>query len=83
VEHIEVVSASSDEALILEVAAGAPLLAITRTTTDGQDEPIEFSHDLFRGDRTRIVVRTPGKGSVTRSPRGQGQVIELRAQAAP
>ena len=42
VERIEVVSASSDEALILDVAAGSPLLSITRTTTDGQDEPIEF-----------------------------------------
>jgi hypothetical protein len=28
-------------------------------------------------------VRTPGKGSVTRASRGRGQVIELRAQAAP
>jgi len=83
VERIEVVSASPDEAMILDVAAGAPLLSITRTTTDGQDEPIELSHDLFRGDRTRIVVRTPGKGSVTRASRGRGQVIELRAQAAP
>ena len=64
------------------VAMGGQVV-ITRTTTDGQDEPIELSHDLFRGDRTRIVVRTPGKGSVTRASRGRGQVIELRAQAAP
>jgi hypothetical protein len=35
--------------------------------------PIGFSHDLFRGDRTRIVVRTPGKGSVTRASRGRGK----------
>ena len=83
VERIEVVSASSDEAMILEVPPGAPLLSITRTTTDTGDEPIEFSHDLFRGDRTRIVVRTPGHGGVTRASRGRGQVIELRAQAAP
>src|SRR5580700_9338197 len=83
VERIEVVSASSDEAMILDVPPGAPLLSVTRTTTDMQDEPIEFSHDLFRGDRTRIVVRTPGKGTVTRASRGRGQVIELRAQAAP
>src|SRR5260370_33384902 len=69
--------------MILGVAAGAPLLSITRTTTDMQDEPIEFSHDLFRGDRTRIVVRTPGKGTVTRASRGRGDVIELRAQAVP
>jgi len=83
VERIEVVSASPDEAMILDVTAGAPLLAISRTTTDTRDEPFEFSHDLFRGDRTRIVVRTPGHGGLTRTSRGRGQVIELRAQAAP
>jgi GntR family transcriptional regulator len=83
VERIEVVSASPGEAMILDVPDGAPLLSVTRTTVDSNDEPIEFSHDLFRGDRTRIVVRTPGHGGVTGASRGRGQVIELRAQAAP
>jgi GntR family transcriptional regulator len=82
-ERIEVVTASPDEAMILGVQPGAPLLSITRTTSDARGEPFEFSHDLFRGDRTRIVVRTPGHGGVTRASRGRGQVIELRAQAAP
>ena len=58
VEHIEVVSAGEDEASILGLAPGAPLLAITRTTTDGDGLVFEFSHDLFRGDRTTITVRT-------------------------
>ena len=49
-ERIEVVAASPDEAMVLDVAAGAPLLSITRTTTDTDDEPIEFSHDLFRAE---------------------------------
>jgi GntR family transcriptional regulator len=80
-ERIEVVAASPDEAMVLDVATGAPLLSITRTTTDSEDEPFEFSHDLFRADRTRIVVRTPGHGGVTRSARGRGRVIELRSQA--
>jgi len=80
-ERIEVVAASPDEAMVLDVAVGAPLLSITRTTTDTEDEPIEFSHDLFRADRTRIVVRTPGQGGVARTPRGRGRVIELRSQA--
>ncbi len=34
VERIEVVAASQDEALVLDVPVGSPLLAITRTTTD-------------------------------------------------
>jgi GntR family transcriptional regulator len=67
-ERIEVVLASSDEAAILDIEPGAPLMAITRTTTDADGEPIEFSRDLFRADRTRIVVRTDGSsGSWTGS----------------
>ena len=81
VERIEVVAASPDEAMVLDVVAGAPLLSITRTTTDTEDEPIEYSHDLFRADRTRIVVRTPGHGGVARSARARGRLIELRSQA--
>ena len=78
VERIEVVSASQDEALLLDVLPGSPLIAITRTTTDGHGEPFEFSHDLFRGDRIRIVVRTPGEGGMTRAEPAGGRVIELR-----
>jgi GntR family transcriptional regulator len=80
-ERIEVVAASPDEAKVLDIAAGAPLLSITRTTTDTDGEPIEFSHDLFRADRTRIVVRTPGHGGVAAPSRARGRVIELRSQA--
>jgi GntR family transcriptional regulator len=83
VERIEVVTASPDEAMILEIPAGSPLLSITRTTVDEGDEPYEFAHDLFRGDRTRIVVRIPGHGGVARAARGRGQVIEMRGQALP
>jgi GntR family transcriptional regulator len=80
VERIEVVLATADEAAILEVEPGAPLMAITRTATDADGEPIEFSRDLFRADRTRIVVRTEG-GSARAVP-GRARVVELRAQAA-
>jgi GntR family transcriptional regulator len=54
-------------------------MAITRTTTDTDGEPIEFSRDLFRADRTRIVVRTEGG---TRVVPGRAQVVELRAQGS-
>jgi hypothetical protein len=36
----------------------------------------EFSHDLFRADRTTITVRTPA--SRTRGSGGQGRVVQLR-----
>lgn len=57
-EHVEIVAAGSDEARILGIDQGAPLLSITRTTVDVRGRKIEYSHDLFRGDRTRITVRT-------------------------
>ena len=38
-------------------ARGAPLLAIARTAWDADGRAFERSHDLFRADRARIVVR--------------------------
>jgi GntR family transcriptional regulator len=58
VERIEVVIAGVDEASILDVATGAPLLSITRTARDPHGVAFEHSHDLFRADRTTITVRT-------------------------
>jgi GntR family transcriptional regulator len=82
-ERIEVAAATADEAAILDIEPGAPLMAITRTTTDADGEPIEFSRDLFRADRTRIVVRTEGAWADTsRAVPGRPRVVELRTQAA-
>ena len=61
-EVIEVVNATDDEAALLAVDVGAPLVSITRTTFDASGTPFEFSHDLFRSDRMRITMRTPGRG---------------------
>ena len=36
---------------------GAPLLAVARTAWDADGRAFERSHDLFRADRARIVVR--------------------------
>ncbi len=58
VEHLEVVEASSDEAALLGVHVRAPLLAITRTSSTSAGVPFEFSHDLFRADRTCVTFRT-------------------------
>jgi len=76
VEHIEVVSAGEDEGSILAVDPGAALLSITRTTQDGDGRVFEFSHDLFRADRTTITVRTPA--SRTRGGGRSGRVVQLR-----
>jgi GntR family transcriptional regulator len=83
VERIEVVAAGEDEASILALDEGAPLLSITRTTHDAEGAPFEFSHDLFRADRTLITVRTPGRSGMAKSPRARGRIVELRGQALP
>jgi GntR family transcriptional regulator len=79
-EHIEVVGAGDDEASILGTDAGAPLLSITRTTKDTDGVVFEYSHDLFRADRTIISVRTPATPHDTR---GSGRVVALRPRVKP
>lgn len=56
-ERIEVVAAGTAEARLLGVPRGAALVAIARTAWDEDGVAFERSHDLFRGDRVRIVVR--------------------------
>jgi len=80
VEHIEVVSAGGDEATILGVEPGAALLSITRTTRDVEGGLFEFSHDLFRADRTVITVRTPASTRSRGSSSG-GRVVQMRPRS--
>src|SRR5215216_4646472 len=56
-ERIEVVAAGGAEAKLLGLRRGAPLLAVARTAWDADGRAFERSHDLFRADRARIVVR--------------------------
>lgn len=59
-ETIDVAAATARQAAILGVDEGAPLFEIWRITFDASDSPIEFSHDFFRADRTRISLRRYG-----------------------
>ncbi len=82
VEHIEVVAADAAQAALLAIEPGAALLSVTRTTCDGDGRPFEYAHDLFRADRTRIVVRTPGAGTTTDVVHSADRaIVELRAAA--
>ena len=76
VERIEIVLAGEQEASILAVQPGHPLLSVTRTTTDASGAIFEFSHDLFRGDRTRMMVRTTG-APAHESARLRGRRLEV------
>jgi GntR family transcriptional regulator len=55
-ERLEPVTASVREAEALEVDEGSPLMLVERTAYSQSGEPLEFARDLFRGDRTRMVV---------------------------
>jgi GntR family transcriptional regulator len=41
---------------------GAPLMLVQRTAYAESGTPLEFARDLFRGDRTRLVIWTSGLG---------------------
>jgi GntR family transcriptional regulator len=71
-ERVEVVGATAAEARVLQVRAGAPLVAIVRTAWSADGRPFERSHDLFRADRVRIVVRVR-----TRDPSSLGSAVEV------
>jgi GntR family transcriptional regulator len=57
-ESLEPVTAGVREAEALEVAEGAPLMLVERVAYAQTGRPVEFARDLFRGDRTRIVMWT-------------------------
>lgn len=71
-ERIEVIGATTAEARVLEIRAGAPLVAITRTARSSDGAAFEHSQDLFRADRVRIVVRVAG-----RTPSALGSAVEV------
>ena len=57
-ETIEVVNANPREAAWLEIPTRTALLSMTRVTCDAEGLPFEYSHDLFRADRVRLVAKT-------------------------
>jgi GntR family transcriptional regulator len=57
-EIMEPVTADAREAEALGVPEGAPLMLVERTAYARSGEPLEYARDLFRGDRTRVVLWT-------------------------
>jgi GntR family transcriptional regulator len=52
-------AATADEAKILKVPAGSPVLRCTRTTTDTAGAVVLVSHHVFPAHRTEFVVDLP------------------------
>jgi GntR family transcriptional regulator len=61
-ESLEPVVAGVREAEALQVAEGAPLMLVERTAYSRAGQPLEYARDVFRGDRTRVVVWTSELG---------------------
>ena len=55
VQSIEPMSAGANEASLLGVAPGAPLLIVERTSWDARGRTVEHARDIHRGDRSRFV----------------------------
>ena len=58
VERLEPVVADADEAEALGVKEGAPRLLVERVAYSAEGVPREYARDLFRGDRTRVLVES-------------------------
>jgi GntR family transcriptional regulator len=54
--YIEAVLASEEEASLLEIHAGDPLLMLDSVSSDESGQPIEYYHAVHRGDRSRFEV---------------------------
>ena len=57
-ESLEPVIARDDEAALLQVEVGAPLMLITRTAFTAAGLAVEFARDIFRPDRIKIALQT-------------------------
>jgi GntR family transcriptional regulator len=59
-QSIGAVAAGRDDAELLGVPAGSPLLRCWRVTWTGGDEPVLLSESVFPAGRTEFVVDLPG-----------------------
>jgi GntR family transcriptional regulator len=56
-DDIETALAAPDEAELLRVDVGLPLLIVHRTARDEQRDIVEWTRSVFRGDRVRFHAR--------------------------
>ena len=56
-ETIETVLAGAEDARLLGVDVGLPLLLVSRHSFDASGSPVEWARSWYRGDRYKIVTR--------------------------
>jgi len=60
-EIVEARAAKSNEAALLNIKRGAPLLCATRVTRDSNDRPLEVSMTISRADRYSYRIKLQGR----------------------
>ena len=71
---VETVLAGPEEAALLSVELGMPMLLIHRTGWDADDRPVEFTRSIFRGDRFSFIARsTVDNGAAHLAESGQSR----------
>jgi GntR family transcriptional regulator len=72
VQSIEPTVVTRSEADLLDVPELSPALLFERLTSDTNDQPVEYVHSLYRGDRYRIVSRLALGPRAQSSSTGEG-----------
>ena len=68
---IEASSARIEEAELLQVEAGSPLLKLQAVSYLADGQPIEYYTALHRGDRSRFEITTSRNNSISQIPGGE------------
>jgi GntR family transcriptional regulator len=55
VQSLEPITATADDADVLRVERGAPLMLVERTGWDARGRAVEYARDVYRGDRSRFI----------------------------
>jgi GntR family transcriptional regulator len=79
-ERIEIVGASATAARLLGISRSASLVSVQRVSVEADGTPFEFSHDLFRGDRVRIVTSAQFDAARMEAGGGAVELIENGGQ---
>ena len=61
--RIDAVAATADEARLLHVRKGSPLLRLRRDAHDVRGNPVEWAEDRYRGDRTDVSIENNATAS--------------------
>lgn len=75
-ETVEAVPADPGQAELLGVAPGAALLEIRRVAHQVDGAPVEYAHDFFRADRTRVHLQKLGTNWKRTVRRSRGERAE-------